>query len=357
MTRPTNAELASSQGPAAAEPEPSGPRTARPGLAHVGAYSGLLLLGAVIVLFALWVPHTFLTSFTVRTLISEQAVTAIAAIGLLIPLAAGVFDLSIASMIGLAAMMVLTLMTKWHFSVGVAIVITLVAGAAVGTVNGFLVVIVGIDSFIATLGMSAALLAAAAALSGSQMVYGAGNSLINLTNHQVFGVPILGLYMVVVAFIIWYMLEHTPLGRRLAATGAGLDATRLAGVRTGVLRFGSLVTSALLGTIAGVLLASKLGAVTPDLGNSYLLPTFAAAFLGTTQLKPGRFNVWGTVVAIFLLATGAKGLQLVGAAAWVTDLFNGLALIVAVGLSLWGGRFGELKRRIGGRRVAGRASV
>jgi ribose transport system permease protein len=104
------------------------------------------------------------------------------------------------------------------------------------------------------------------------------------------------------------------------------------------------VTSSLLASCAGVLLASKLSTATPDLGPAYLLPAFAAAFLGTTQIKPGKFNVLGTLLAIFLLATGVKGLQLAGAADWVTDLFNGLALIIAVGLSLWGARLLELTR-------------
>lgn len=325
-------------------------------------YTGIYIWAALVVLFGVWVPDTFLTTLTAQTLASEQAVTAIVAIGLLIPLAAGVFDLSVGVMVGLAAIVVAALTARAGMGIVPAVLLTLCMGLGVGAVNGFLVVFVGIDSFIATLAMSAVLVAPARAVSGDQIVSGVPDSLTAMTDGALLGVPLVAVYMLIIAAIVWYVLEHTPLGRRVTATGAGSEAARLAGVRTRRTVFGALMTSALLATVAGVLLASKLGTATPDLGPAYLLPSFAAAFLGTTQLKPGRFNVWGTLVAIFLLATGVKGLQLAGAADWVTDLFNGVALIAAVGLSLWGARLALLRNllartRTGSRRPAPAAAT
>ncbi|MDW5593767.1 ABC transporter permease [Conexibacter stalactiti] len=301
-------------------------------------YSGLVIWAALIALFAVWVPDTFLTSLTVQTLASEQAVTAIIAIGLLPALAAGAYDLSVGAMLGLSAIIVSSLTARSGVPLVPAILITLAIGAGIGAVNAFLVVGVGINSFIATLAMSSVLIAPARAISHDQIVSGVPHSLTALTEGRVLGLPAIAIYMLAIAAVVWYLLEHTPWGRRVEATGAGPEAARLAGVRTGRMVFGSLVTSALLSSCAGILLASKLSTATPDLGPAYLLPAFAAAFLGTTQIKPGKFNVVGTLIAIFLLATGVKGLQLAGAADWVTDLFNGLALIIAVGLALWGGR-------------------
>jgi ribose transport system permease protein len=344
--------------------EPAGPSVDRRGSAGPGllarrrgasaltTYSGLFIWAALIALFALWVPDTFLTTLTVKTLISEQAITAIVAIGLLAPLAAGTFDLSVGSMLGLGVVLMTALSAKWHVALVPSIAITLAVGLAVGAINGALIVGGGISSFIVTLGMSAVLVAPARAISGDQLVSGTGGSLVSLTDRELLGLPIVGLFTLVIAVAVWYVLEHTPIGRRLTATGTGPESARLAGVRTGRLIFGSLLTSAGLATVAGILLASKLGAATSDLGAAYLLPPFAAAFLGTTQLKPGRFNVWGTLLAIFLLATGVKGLQLAGAASWVTDLFNGLALIVAVGLSVWGPQLARMRRGFAGRRPA-----
>jgi ribose transport system permease protein len=298
--------------------------------------SGAFIWAALVALFGLWVPDTFLTKLTAQTIASEQAVTAVVAIGLLVPLAAGVYDLSVGAMVGLAAIMLSSLTARTGVPLAPAIAVTIAIGAGVGAINAFLVVVVGIDSFIATLAMGSILVAPSRAVSHDQIVSGAPASLTDLTSGHLLGVPAIAVYMLVIAFAVWYVLEHTPLGRRIAATGAGPEAARLAGVRTRRLQFGSLMTSATLAAVAGVLLASKLGTATPDLGPAYLLPSFAAAFLGTTQVKPGQFNVWGTLLAIFLLATGVKGLQLAGAADWVTDLFNGVALVVAVGLALWG---------------------
>jgi ribose transport system permease protein len=91
--------------------------------------------------------------------------------------------------------------------------------------------------------------------------------------------------------------------------------------------------SATISAIAGVLFTSQNG---PSLafGPTLLLPAFASAFLGSTQLTPGRFNVWGTLIAIFALATGVQGLELVSGASWLSDMFNGVTLILAVALSI-----------------------
>jgi ribose transport system permease protein len=138
----------------------------------------------------------------------------------------------------------------------------------------------------------------------------------------------------VAAFIFWYGLERTPLGRRVQASGANREAARLAGVATKRFVFLSFVVSGLMASVAGLLVSARVGSVSPTLGPPYLLPAFAACFLGATQIRPGRFNVWGTVLALILLATGVKGLQLAGGELWLTELFNGVALVGAVTLSV-----------------------
>ncbi|ROO86686.1 monosaccharide ABC transporter membrane protein (CUT2 family) [Actinocorallia herbida] len=337
----TTTDIASAE-ETAGPPTPSPAR--RPWTSQLSDYTGLIIWAALIALFAAWVPDTFLTKLTVQTLAGEQAITAIVAIGVLPALAAGAFDLSVGATLGLSAVMVSALTADAGMPLLPAVVLTVGAGVLVGSVNAFLVVVVGIDSLIATLAMSSVLVAPARALSHDQIISGVPDSLTNLTSGMPFGVPAIALYMFGIAAVVWYVLEHTPLGRRTGATGAGPDAARLAGVRTGRVVAGSLVVSSALASCAGILLASKLSTATPGLGPAYLLPAFAAAFLGTTQIKPGKFNVVGTLLAIFLLATGVKGLQLAGTPDWITDLFNGLALIIAVGLSLWGGRLLALVR-------------
>ena len=330
---------------------PTGVRSKHPSfLSALGVtrFSGVYITAIFIAIFAVWVPGTFLTTTTLKDILSEQAITAMVAIGLLFPLAAGAFDLSVGNMLGASAMITASLTANHHVGVIAVILIVLGIGAAVGAVNGFLVVVVGVDSFIATLGMSSVLLAVIDKVGNGNFIVGVPGSVSTIALHQPLGIPIVAYYVVVLAVIGWYILEHTPGGRRLHATGANEDASRLSGVPTGRLRFLALIASATIAALAGFLLTAQLSSASPTAGNSYLLPAFAAALLGTTQILPGRVNVWGTILAIVLLAVGVKGLQLAGASLWVTDLFNGVALIIAVAaaslskrgaLSRWGTRW------------------
>lgn len=307
-------------------------------LAHVqlGRYSGIFILIAIIAIFAAWMPQSFLTEATFRTILQGQAITAILAIMLLFPLATGGFDLSAAQIMGFCALVCGALITREpRLDPGTAILLVLVLGALIGAVNGLLVTLFKLGSFIATLGTTSLLVGAAALVGNGEYLGPFPDSFRGLTAGNVFGIPVLTIYLLLIALVFWYILEHTPWGRRVYATGANPDAARLAGIRTDRFIFWSFVISGTGASVAGVLLASNLNSVNQSLGPQYLLPAFAAAFLGMTQLKPGRFNIWGTVLAIYLLGTGVQGLRLAGADLWVTDVFNGLALIIAVAITVF----------------------
>ena len=306
--------------------------------AQLSRVTGLLLWALFIAYFAIRVPSTFLTSATFNSIAGDQSVTVILALGLLVTLAAGQFDLSAAQNLGLCAVIASELMVHHHVNPLLASLITLVIGAGIGLINGLLVAVVGVNSFIATLGMSSVLLAFTEQISNDQFIGPVPKSFQKIAAHSVIGVPIAAVYALVLAVVVWYLLEHTPVGRRTYAVGANADAARLAGVRTPRYVIGSFVITAVLAALAGLLVTAKIGEVAPTLGPAYMLPGFAACFLGTTQLKIGRFNVWGAVIALYLLATGVKGLQLIGSQLWVTDLFNGVALIAAVSVAVLSGK-------------------
>jgi ribose transport system permease protein len=203
----------------------------------------------------------------------------------------------------------------------------------IGAVNAVLFNQARIDSFIATLGMGSILQAMIRWTSGDQTIIGLPPSFERIAGDELFGITLPVYYVVALGIVLWYVLEHTPVGRYVYATGGNAEAARLAGVRTRVIIFLGLVVAGVVAAFAGVLLASGSAAASPSVGPTYLLPAFAAVFLGSTQIKPGRFNIWGTILAVYVLATGVKGLQLVGAPFWIPDLFNGVALLLAVGLS------------------------
>lgn len=317
---------------------------------RMGRYSGFLVIVAFIIGYSIWVPKTFLTTSTVQSIIGDQAIVGILTVGVVIALAAGVFDLSFANNLGLSGVICGVLMVNHHMNPVLAIIITLAWGLFVGLVNSLFVVKVGLPAIVVTLGMSSILTAINSQMSdGGQIMIGLPPSFTNLTTPMPLGIPILAIYLLVVALLAWYVLEHSPVGRRIQATGSGAEAARLAGVNTGRMTMFALLASGFLSALAGILVTSQVGAVTPTIGDGYLLSVFAAAFLGTTQVKPGRFNIGGMILALFLLAIGVKGLQLAGGQNWITDAFNGGALIVAVTLaavSQRGGTKAFLKRLI-----------
>jgi ribose transport system permease protein len=298
-------------------------------------YSGLYVWALLVIVFSLWIPDLFLQWDNAKTILSFQAISTIVALGLIIPVAAGAFDLTIAG-----AMTVAACFTSWallnHKGVVFACGGALLIGVCVGLANALVVVKFKVDSFIGTLGMSSILAAVAYMITGGgQLVLPeAGYApFLDFARQQWFGISASVYYAFGLAVVIWWMLEYTPGGRYLYAVGGNPVAARLAGVKVGRIIMLSFIASAVVASFAGILLLSTTANGAPDIGANYLLPAFSAVFLGATQIRPGRVNVIGTLVAIGLLATGVTGLQLAGAPSYVTQLFNGVALIVAMALA------------------------
>jgi ribose transport system permease protein len=289
----------------------------------------------IIVLFSLWVPETFPNLATAKQILNANAITALAALSITIPLCARVFDLSFAGVITLTGVVVAHLIAKTGVPLVPAIAIALAVGLGIGVINGVVVVVMKIDSFIGTLATGSLIAALITMVTKEVPITDAklGGAFAKIGQTSIDGVTLGVLYCVVVAVVIWYLLEHTATGRRLYATGFNPDAARLAGVRTDRLRFMSLVASGGLAGATGIVLASMLGSGSPTAGTPYLLPAFAAAFLGATQLKHGRFNAGGTIIAVLLLGTGVTGLALANAPQWAGDMFVGVVLIASLAVT------------------------
>jgi ribose transport system permease protein len=302
--------------------------------------ASLVLIGlGLVVLFGILTPDTFLTTDTLRTVLADQAITSIMALALILPVAAGQFDLSIGGGMGFSIMLVAIFMSQVGLNPVIAVALALVAGVAVGVVNSAIIVRFGVNSFIATLGTSSILIALQNWVSGGEVVStGIPTSFKSVARDTLFTIPLPVYYMLVLAGVLWYVLDFRQFGRYLYATGSNADAARLSGVRVKRIATISLLVSSLIAALAGIIFMMRIGYASIDAGSSYLLPAFAAVFLGATQFKEGNVNVPGTLVAVYVLAIGVKGVQLLGSPFWVDDLFNGCALIIAVGLAVRSGR-------------------
>lgn len=296
--------------------------------------SALYVAAILMLVFSIWIPDLFLTKFTFTSVLSENVVTCLVAIGLVYAVVAGVFDLSIGFTLGLSSMLMGWLNVTHHWSIGTAIAVALGASLVIGLVNGLAVTVLRIDSFMATLGTGAIINGLIYLISGGNQITGIDAGAADLATRDILGIAAPVYLLAVLALVMWYVLEQLPVGRYIQATGAGRDAARLAGVRTDLNVVASLTVSAFLGGVAGVVLAAQLAASSPDYSAQYLLPGFAAVFLGATQLKDGRANIWGTILAVYVLALGSKGFNLVGVETWINDVFYGGALLLAVAMSV-----------------------
>jgi ribose transport system permease protein len=298
-------------------------------------YSGLYVWGLLIIVFSLWIPDLFLQASTFKQVLTFQAIAAIVALGLILPVASGAFDLTIAG-----TLTVSVCWTAYALMNGYGVVVAaggaLLLGIIIGLLNSVVVVRLKVDSFIGTLGMSSILIAVAYMITdSSQLVLSTEGyaPFFEFAREEIFGLPRSVYYAGAIALFFWWILEYTPGGRYLYAVGGNPVASRLAGVRVGRVITVAFVASGLTSAFAGIVYLSTIGTATPDSGSGYLLPAFSAVFLGATQIRPGRVNVPGTLIAILLLATGVTGLQLGGAPGYVTELFNGAALIIAMALA------------------------
>lgn len=290
---------------------------------------------ATIAVFGFLRPDTFLTTDNMFVnILGTQAVQVMLALALIVPLVAGEYDISVASNLALSAMIVALLNVDHGVSIWIAILAALAAGAVIGIVNGGLIVLLGIDSFIVTLGTSTFIAGVVLWISDSRTVGGISGDLVNnVIINKLLGIPLGFWYALVFAAILLYVLEFTALGRRLLFVGRGRSVARLSGLHVGRLRWGAMVASGLLAAAAGVIYAGTTGSADPTSGLNFLLPAFSAAFLGATTIQPGRFNPFGAVVAVYFLATGITGLQQLGVDTFIQQLFYGGALVLAVALS------------------------
>lgn len=299
----------------------------------VEKYGILIVWLAVIVLFSIVSPDTFLTRSNFNTILGTQAVLLVLSLGLILPLTVAEYDLSVASVMGFSTIVVAYLNVTHHWPFGYAVAAALLLGLVFGALNAVLVVGLGVSSFVTTLGTGTVLVGIGYGLTNSVTIGGISNNLITAVDQPIYGLPLAFFYGVILCIAIWYVLQQTALGRHLLFVGEGPEVARLTGLPVRRIRAGSLIACSLIASFAGVLQAGVVGAADPGGGSAYLLPAFASAFLGATAIRPGRFNAGGTFVAVYFLVTGITGLELLGISSWVQNVFYGGSLVIAIGLA------------------------
>ncbi len=296
---------------------------------------GLPIFTVILVaLFSVMLPETFPTLLNMRSILNDKSIIAILSLAAMIPMMAGRIDLTVGYGIVLWHVLAIALQTKLGFSWPEACILVLLLGCVLGLINGFLVELAQIDSFIATLGTGTILYALAQWYTEGRQIIGVlPKGFTELYSSMPLGIPVSSFYVAFIALVLWAVAEYLPIGRYLYAIGANQRAALLNGIPTRRYVIGSFVASGILGAIAGILLAARLRIGQASVGLEFLLPALVGAFLGSTTIKPGRVNVWGTLFGVAILAIGISGIQQMGGDFYVEPLFNGITLLIAIGLA------------------------
>lgn len=300
-------------------------------LLRIAPYSAIIVWALAILIFSIANPDVFATTGNFRAILSDQAILVIVAVGLIAPLIAGQFDLSIGANMTLSGLITAGVMAHWGLPWGLAFLIGIAIGITIGAVNGLLVAYGGVHSFIATLGVGTLLTGFTLWYGKGQIIFeGVSPGFVEVGQNQVAGVQLPVFYAAGVSILVWLVLRYTPFGRYLYAIGGNRRATEVAGVRVKRHIVMALVLCGFCAALAGVLLTSRTASAQSSSGEAFLLPAFAVAFIGAATFKRGQFNVPGTIIGVYFLATLVAGAFIVGATNYVAPLIQGAALLLAV---------------------------
>ena len=289
---------------------------------------------ALIVFFGVLRPEAFLAERTLSSILGSAAPVVVLTIATVVTLRGGDYDLSGAAVMLLASNIVGVLNIREGMPIGPAIAIAIAMAVAVGLVNAYFCIVIGVDSFIVTLGMSTILAGFTLWISNSNSYSGLSDWLVNaVTNREVLGIPFSFYIALLITVVVWLIFEYTPAGRRHLFVGKSREISKLNGIAVSRTRTVSFLCCSVLSAVAGILYAGAAGGIDPTSALTLLLPAFAAAFLGSTTILPGQFNPWGAFVSVYFIVTGITGLAILGLPTFVQSFFYGGALVVAVSLA------------------------
>jgi len=310
---------------------------------------GTLIGFAAIVLFFWWsIPDTFMSARNWLNISQQMSMLAVVAFTMTIVMVMGDFDLSVGSMASLAGVVAAVLFAQgWPVTAGVAA--ALGVGLAGGLLNGFLVSIVGILPFVATLGTLTVFSGLAFLTSGGKTIFGReipaefsgfARGVIDLFGNGALMLPYLTLAALVVLVIVWVLLEQTAFGRRLYAIGGNAEAARLAGVKVRSLRLIAFSLTGLGAAVCGLMYASRVASANPTQGGGLMLDAIAAVFLGMTMSEEGEPRVLATLVGVLILGMLDNGLTQLSVDSYVREILVGTIIVAAVAFSSFSRRNG-----------------
>lgn len=302
------------------------------------AFAALLVM---IVAFSLLSPN-FLQFDNISGILLATAVSGVLALGVTFVIVSGGIDLSIGTVMTLAAVMTGVVGTVMHMPLPLAVAVGLGTGGLAGFVNGILIAKLKIPPFIATLGMLNVAKGLALVISGLKPIYFNdtpefnGTAMGSVTGSIIpgFNVPNIVLVFLGAALVASLLLTRTVLGRYTFALGSNEEAARLSGVNVDRWKIAVYTVCGLFAGLAGVLIAARLNSAQPSLGLGYELDAIAAAVIGGTSLSGGEGTILGTVIGALIISTLTNGLRILSVPQEWQIVVTGGIVILAVYLDI-----------------------
>jgi ribose transport system permease protein len=308
----------------------NGPRSDRRRNFDLGSLTPIFFFIGLIVLFGALEPAVFLSRDNLNSILNDGAVLAILACGLTVVLIVGEFDLSIAAAASFGGALSTVLVTDLNWPLAAIIVAVVAGGLVIGLVNGILITVFEIPALIATIGVSSLLDGVTLWITGNSIIFnGFTDQFLFVGSWSLGGLQAPVYYLAVIALVLAVLLGFTETGRHLYATGGNRAASRMSGIRVQRQVMLAFLIAGVLGSVAGFVYTARQASLTPQFGTGFLLPTFAAAFLGSVTLTRRSFHILGTLIGVYLIETGSIGLLILGGPAYSQQLFAGAVLILA----------------------------
>jgi ribose transport system permease protein len=322
---------------------PVSARDGRAGLASlrpfIAKYGVILAMIATFAGFSLAKPDSFFTVLTLKAIPRDAAPLLVVALGATVVLVMNEFDLSIGGLLGFAGTFAVVCVSDAHFGlpVAVSVLLGILFGAALGLFNGLLIAYAGASSFIVTIGMATVYQGADLQVLDQRTIFeGIPDGYVEIAAGTFIGLSNQVFVALAVLAVLWWLLEHSESGRYMYAIGGNPEAARLSGVRVRALRTFGFVLSGACAGVAGILVSSQASAANPNSGLGFLLPAYAAAFLGSTMWRPGIFTAFGTLLGALFLQIIGTGLSLFSLSGAIVLMIQGGILVAAVLLSRLG---------------------
>ncbi|KUI35018.1 ABC transporter permease [Mycobacterium sp. GA-2829] len=307
-------------------------------------FTGITLRYAMVIILLLVIAYfsyrsaRFSTLDNVVTILVAAAPFALIALGQTLVILTGGIDLSVGSVIAVSAMAGAATAKANPGQVWMTVLVAMVVGLAVGSLNGIMVSRLNVPPFIATLGTLTAGSGMAYVIGGGAPINGLPAEFGSIANTKILGLQIPVLLMILGIIALAIIMKRTTYGMRVYAVGGNRNAAEIAGINAKNVLFSVYAFSGLLAGLSGVMLASRVISGPPNLGQGYELDAIAAVVIGGASLMGGRGTIWGTALGLLMIQTLNNGLDILVVPAYWQDVIKGVLIVSAVAIDVWSSR-------------------